>query len=174
MPSHVAPFEGFCSRHEPSLFPNRRIGAANSKVTINLDGATSVVVNVNVDSCVFGNRSFSLPTSVNFNRPIGYAATVLWNFVNATSLNFSNEFGGSVLAPLAAVTNNGPIDGSLVAANYSGNGELHSHPYTGTFPGAASVSGSGSVVAPEPAGLALIATGLVRLAAIRRSRRTGG
>ena len=142
---------------------NTSLFAPNSTVTINVAGASSIIINVNVDSCVSNNCSFALPNSVNFSNPTGYAATVLWNFVNATNLTFSNGFGGSVLAPLAAVTNNGPIDGTLEAASFSGNGELHSHPYTGTFPGGASAQ-----PAPEPASLALISTGLVGLAALRR------
>lgn len=149
--------------------------APNSTVTINLDGATTVIVNVSVDSCVQSNCSFAMPNSVNFNNPTGYAATVLWNFVNATNLTFSNEFGGSVLAPLAAVTNNAPIDGTLVAASYSGNGELHSHPFTGTFPSTTAspvLTSTTSVAAPEPASLAIIGSGLAGFAALRRRRRT--
>lgn len=151
---------------------NTSLFTANSTVTINLDGATSVIINVNVDSCVSGNCAFSLPNSVNFNNPTGYAATVLWNFVNATYLTFNNEFGGSVLAPFAAVTNNGPIDGTLVAASYTGNGELHSHPYTGAFPSQSVQTGvGGSVAAPEPTSLALIGSAIGGLALARRRRK---
>jgi choice-of-anchor A domain-containing protein len=143
---------------------NTALFAANSTVTINLDGATSVIVNVSVSGCVTGPCAFTMPNSVNFNSPTGYAATVLWNFINATNLTFTNEFGGSVLAPLAAVSNSSPIDGTLVAASYSGTGELHSHPYTGSFPGT-------STPAPEPASLAVIGTALAGLATVRRKRK---
>lgn len=154
---------------------NTSLFAANSTVTVNLGGATTVIINVNVDSCVSTNCAFALPNSVNFNNPTGYAATVLWNFVNATSLNFPTEFGGSVLAPLASVTNSSPIDGTLVAASYTGNGEIHSHPFTGTLPdGTSAGSTVSATAAPEPASLFLIGSGLAGLAAVRRNRRRHG
>ena len=135
-------------------------GASN--VVINLDGATSVIINVNVDSCVTNVCTFS-PTA-NFQNPTGYASTVLWNFINATNLNFTTEIGGSILAPDATVDNSVSIDGTLVAASDSSSqGELHSYPYTGTFPG-------NSVPAPEPASLTIFGTAIAGLAALRRRR----
>ncbi len=153
---------------------NSSLFSPNSTVTINLAGATSVIINVNVDSCVSTNCAFALPNSLNFINPTGYAATVLWNFVNATSLNFPTEFGGSVLAPLAAVSNSAPIDGTVVAASFAGSAVIRSRPYTGTLPNGAAqgLTPPGSTVrAPEPASLLLISTGLASLAAIRRRRR---
>jgi choice-of-anchor A domain-containing protein len=151
-----------------SLFTN------NSTVTLNLDGATSVIINVNVDSCVQNACAFTFGSSVNFSNPTGYADDVLWNFVNATGLTFSDEFGGTVLAPLATVTNKAPIDGTLVADDYVGNGELHSHPYIGTLPGGTlQPPGGGSNPIPEPASLVTLGIGMAGLAAVRRRRRKG-
>ena len=151
-----------------SLFTN------NSTVTLNLDGATSVIINVNVDSCAQNACAFTFGSSVNFSNPTSYADDVLWNFVNATGLTFSDEFGGTVLAPLATVTNNAPIDGTLVADDYVGNGELHSHPYAGTLPGGAiQPPTGGSNPIPEPASLVTLGIGVAGLAGVRRRRRNG-
>ena len=143
---------------------NTSLFTGASGVTVNLDGATSVIVNVDVDTCASQTCAFSFANGVNFNNPTNYATHVLWNFINATSLTFGGEFGGSVLAPLAAVTNNSPIDGTLVAASFSGSGEIHSDPYVGGFPG----GGRQPVAAPEPATLSLIGTGIAGLTLIRR------
>jgi choice-of-anchor A domain-containing protein len=142
---------------------NSSLFSGASSVQINLDGATSVIINVNVDTCASNVCLFA--TSANFLDPTDYASAVLWNFVNATNLNFTTEFGGSILAPDGTVDNSAAIDGTLVAENDSGStGELHSDPYTGTFPGS-------PTAAPEPASLALIGSGIAGLAAVRRRRR---
>ncbi len=137
--------------------------SANSAVTINLDGATSVLINVDVDSCAGASCAYTFLDSVNFLNPASYADEVLWNFVNATGLTFSNEFGGTILAPEAAVSNRSQIDGTLVADSFSGTGELHSYPYTGILPG--------TVATPEPTSLLIFGMGLAGLGAIRFRRR---
>jgi choice-of-anchor A domain-containing protein len=146
---------------------NSSLFSGASTVTFNLDGATSVIINVNVNSCA-NNVCIFAPTA-NFEDPTDYASAVLWNFTNATNLNFTTEFGGSILAPDGTVDNSAAIDGTLVAANDSSSstGELHSDPYTGTLPGS-------QTAAPEPASLALVGSGIAGLAAIRRRRRRAG
>jgi len=150
---------------------NASLFAANSTITLNLNGATTVIVNVMVDSCVSTPTTcaLSLPTSLNFADPTGYAANVLWNFVNATGITFGTEFGGSVLAPYASVSTTSPIDGTLVANSANLQGEVHSYPFQGTVPGT-------TTNAPEPASLALTATGIAALGVVRRrrKRRQGG
>jgi choice-of-anchor A domain-containing protein len=142
---------------------NSSFFSANSSVTMNLNGATSVIINVAVDTCVSTTCAFAVPNSLNFSNPTNYAPEVLWNFFNATSLSFSGEFGGSVLAPFAAVTNRSPIDGTLVAASFSGNGEIHSDPFTGTLP-------SDPAPVPEPASMAVFGVAMVGLAVARRRK----
>lgn len=141
---------------------NTSLFSGVSGVTINLNGAKSVIINV--DSCTSQACAYSFANGVNFNNPTSYAAHVLWNFINASSLTFGGEFGGSVLAPLAAVTNSSPIDGTLVAVSFSGSGEVHSDPYVGSLPS----GGQEAVAAPEPAALSLVGTGMAGLALIRR------
>ncbi len=143
---------------------NTSLFSGTSSVLINLDGATSVIINVDVDDCIASSCAFS-PGNLNFTQGSGYASTVLWNFVNATSIDLNSEFVGSILAPFASVTNNNAIDGTLVALNdVNSGGELHYHPYTGAFPGA-------PAPAPEPATVGLFGLGLVALGALHRRRK---
>jgi choice-of-anchor A domain-containing protein len=131
-----------------------------STITLNLGGATSAIINVNVDNCA--NNVCAFNPTVNFNDT-SYASVLLWNFANATNLNFTTAFGGSILAPYAALTESAPIDGTVVAASMSTSSEVHSYGYTGSFPGATAAS--------EPATLALVGTGLVGLAVFGRRKR---
>lgn len=128
--------------------------AGNDTVTLNTNGASTVIINVN--SCSGSNCTVTLPSSVTFNSPTSYADNVIWNFYNATTLNFGSEFGGTVLAPDAAVTNSSPIDGDLIAASFNGTGELHNYPFLGTL------------AVPDPASLGLLGVGLAGLIAARR------
>lgn len=130
----------------------------NASVTINLNGATSVFIDTNVDTCVGANCSFTFDSSMSFNNATSYADQVVWNFVNATGLSFGTMFGGTVLAPLATVSNSNQINGTLIAANFNGGGELHSYAFTGKLP---------NTPVPEPSAVLLFAAGLAVLGVVR-------
>jgi choice-of-anchor A domain-containing protein len=100
--------------------------AAIPSFKINLNGASTLVFNVNGTSANF---------NANDESGITGAGNIIWNFYNATgTVAFSTQVGGTVLAPLATVTNCNQIDGALVANAYSGSGELHEIPFVGALP----------------------------------------
>ena len=136
-------------------------------LSVNPNGAGTVIINVT------GNYS----AQPNWQNGANWRSKVIWNFENATSLNFgATGIQGTVIAPMAAVSNNNPIEGGLFAQSFNGNGELHYRPFTGSTALLDSVSGppgggSNIVVAvPEPASLALLAGSAGALALLRRRR----
>ncbi|HEV2676350.1 MAG TPA: choice-of-anchor A family protein [Aliidongia sp.] len=130
--------------------------------TFLLNGATSVIINVD---------AASLTLARNFNDA-SLGPNLLWNFYDATSLTFGTEFGGTILAPLAAVTNNNAIDGTLVANSLTQNGEIHLAAYKGVLPGSGTASPAGApVTVAEPSVLCLLAVGLAGFLFARSRRR---
>ena len=92
---------------------------------------------------------------------------LIWDFPDATTLNFAN-WAGAVLAPNATVTNIAPIEGTLYAQDFAGNGELHNFNYTGPLgdPVPAAV--------PEPGSFVLLAGGVAAALGVRGVGRAGG
>lgn len=93
--------------------------AQNSNWQLNFGGAEKVVINVS--GAVLGN-----PGSVNLSGSgFGDYSNILWNFYEATSINFGNNWKGSVLALDASVDTRNDFDGALAAKTYVGSGQIH-------------------------------------------------
>ncbi|HEV2567531.1 collagen-binding domain-containing protein [Sphingomonas sp.] len=86
---------------------------------------------------------------------------IIWNFVDATTVDLQRIVHGSVLARNAAVTNSTPIEGTLVAKSFTQRGEVH----LGTFNGSISFA-----AVPEPASWALMIAGFAMAGAATRRR----
>lgn len=115
---------------------------------VDLNGRTGAIFNVS---------GTSYNQSANFQQTIDTARDVIWNFTDATDLSFT-QWGGTILAPRAMVTNSSPIEGSLFAASFNGNGEVHTQMFRQELP---------TANAPEPTSALLIAGGIASLAALR-------
>lgn len=120
-----------------------------------LPGGMTTIVNVLGDTLVQGGNINA--TALN--------QTVIWNFAQATSIT-TKGWHGSILAPLATLTNTSAIEGSVAVKAFAMNGEVH----LGTFAGTDAIVAS---AVPEPATWAMMLTGFAMIgAAVRRRRRT--
>ncbi len=130
--------------------------AAIPSFSVNLNGASTVVFNVDGSSVSFNADDQSGSNG---------AGNIIWNFYDATGgVAINTLIGGSVLAPLASVTNNNQIDGALVARQWAGGGELHDVPFTGKVP-------SDPTSVPEPGSITLLAGAAITLTLLRRRHR---
>lgn len=153
--------------HDPNNVAFNAVAGANgvavfSITTADIAGYRNININFGNASTIYVNViGASLTDTANFNANAYVNQHVIWNFVDATSLNFG-FWHGTVLAPNAAVTNATPIEGVLVANSFNGRGELHDYAFTGYLPDPVRV--------PEPATLGLLALGLGTVGLMRYRR----
>lgn len=127
-----------------------------------LAGARTLFFNGSASTIIVDVTGASYVDTANFNAGTDLNRQLIWNFPEAASLSFRN-WHGSVLAPLAAVTNTSAMEGGLYVASFDGRGELHDFTFAGALPAAAAPTG-----VPEPASLALLGGVLLGLTLLRR------
>jgi hypothetical protein len=98
---------------------------------------------------------------------------VIYDFVSASSLTVSSAFDGTILAPLASLTQSGSggtINGSVIVASITQNADLYNgNAFTGDLSGLTNFTYNARV--PEPASIALFSSGLAGVAWLRRKRK---
>ncbi len=130
----------------------------------NLNGARTLIFNSGVGGTIDLNANFLGNSALG---PLAHMA--VWNFYNATALNVGRQFGGSILATGASLTNSNNIEGAVVVKRFDGKGELHLRSFNGQlFP----TTSGGPTPVPEPGSLALVAAAALA-AALTRRRRNG-
>lgn len=142
----------------------------------NLGSADTVIFNV--DDLVISIFANFLGGSA---QAIG--SNVIWNFYNATDITLYSQFGGSVLAPNATLTNYNNIEGSVVVSSIDQRGEIHLQPFSGDLPpGTPDLPPTTPVPpptpdlppenhVPEPGSLALMLTALLAMVTLSRQHK---
>jgi choice-of-anchor A domain-containing protein/uncharacterized repeat protein (TIGR01451 family) len=114
---------------DSSIFENANV----SQIQINNNvGATTILINVSGTTVNWSNGNM-VGTWLNDASSTGGRARTLWNFYQATTLNFnSRNFMGAVLAPKASLTTSGNIDGVVAVTNLTTTAEVHLPKFMGT------------------------------------------
>ncbi|MGK5025585.1 choice-of-anchor A family protein [Janthinobacterium sp. RB2R34] len=150
-------------------------GGAKSVEVFNMTSSAFASINnlqSTLDSSVTKTLIFNLTGNANWNN-MGMSAlngyNVLFNFVDATSVNFSGiDVLGSVLAPKAVIGGgNGIIEGTVVAGGWNSNLTLNNKAFAAT-----DVTGFAAAVSPvpEPGTWAMLLAGLGLLGFAARRR----
>ncbi len=116
---------------------------------------------------VTGNSTSALPNLNTFEN------NVIWDFVDATTVNFAGAWQGQILAPNATVTNgSGDLNGTVIAQSVNQSNEYH-YGNNALPSGALSglpVSPSSPTSVDEPSTLAVFVAAVALLAGTRRRR----
>ncbi|MBY0275295.1 choice-of-anchor A family protein, partial [Candidatus Binatia bacterium] len=106
-----------------SVFSNGNV----QQIELDPGSASTIVINVSGTSINWTTGNMVSQFTSTFWR-----ARVLWNFHQATSINFnSRNMMGAVLAPLANVSTTGNIDGSIAANSLTTSSEVHLPTFVG-------------------------------------------
>ncbi len=128
-----------------------------SEFEFNLGTAESILFNVSDAS----DTDYVLNANFLANAAPNLADMLLWNFIDAESLQVNAQFGGSMLALNADVTTYQNIEGTLVAKTLNQNGEIHSQPSTFEPP----------TVVPVPAAAFLFAPAMIGFLGLRNRKK---
>lgn len=141
---------------------------------INTNGLNAVFV------VVTGTSSAALPNlNGNFNE-----TNVIWDFTDATTVNFAGNWYGQILAPAATVSNpSGELAGSIIANAINQFNEFHQYSnggyvlpagaLNGLPTAAVSTSQSSGTAVDEPSTIAVLLVGTLGLALLRRKPARG-
>ena len=104
-------------------------GNKTQQIELNLNGSETAIINVSGTSASWnqGNMVGSLVDNATQQK-------VIWNFYEAENLQFNNALYGSLLAPLAHLTNQTELEGNVVVKSLQQNGEVHLPTFTGEIP----------------------------------------
>jgi len=98
-------------------------GTFNLPTYASSTNSKTLIVNVSGANVTFGANEVGNGSLVQQN--------IIWNFMDATTVNVNTAVYGSILAPKATIGGNSPINGSVIAKVFQSNGEVH----LGTFNG---------------------------------------
>ncbi|WP_426360147.1 choice-of-anchor A family protein [Pseudocolwellia sp. HL-MZ19] len=121
-----------------------------------IDDLSAIIINVPGTTIDFNNNKISANSFLSSEEG---RSKVVWNFYEATTITLSSNFYGNILAPLAVLTSNSDIDGSVAVYGLSQqhSGQIHLPNADLT---ASTVSGPDPVTVPEPSTLILLAGAL--------------
>lgn len=128
---------------------------ANLNWGIDFGSALNVLINVSGTSFNAGNA--------HVNGFQNHSNNVLWNFADATALNFGDSWYGSILALNATINTGSNLNGAIAAKSYIGNGEIHDYHWSYTPPKPPT-----KVSEPSTLLLSLLGLGLMLIGRARR------
>ena len=119
---------------------------------VNFGNALNVLINVSGADFNAGNA--------HVNGFQNHADNVLWNFADATSLQFGDSWYGSILALNATINTNSNLNGAIAAKSYVGNGEIHDYHWSYAAPTPPAPLTPPKTNIPEPSALFLLILGI--------------